>query len=82
MGRAANRMKRYDMEPLVRLMKSAVRFNGGLERLKIAGIKEQTYYGRNRTPDKYQIGELRRLMIAYGIPKEEILDAVDKALTG
>ena len=82
MGKAANRPKRYDMAPLVKLMKTAVRFNGGLERLKIADITEQTYYGRNRTPDKYQIGELRRMMIAYGIPKEEILDAVDKALTG
>ena len=82
MARGVNRPRKYDTAPLVKVMKSAVRFNGGLERLKIAKITEQTYYGRNRTPDKYQIGELRSMMIAYGIPKEEILAAVDAALTG
>lgn len=79
MGRAK---RRYDMEPLVRMMKTYVRFNGGVDKLETANMKEQTYYGRNREPDKYQIGELRSMMIAYGIPKEEILAAVDKALTG
>lgn len=49
--------------------------------MEMAGLSEQTYYGRNRTPDKYQIGELRKLMLAFDIPKEELLAAVDKALT-
>lgn len=82
MGKASTRQRRYDTAPLVQMLKTYVRFNGGVEKLKIADITEQTYYGRNRTPDKYQIGELRSMMIAYGIPKEEILAAVDKALTG
>lgn len=76
------RPRRYDTDPLVRTIKSYVGFNGGTARMPEAGIAEQTYYGRNRTPDKYQLGELRKLMIAYDIPKEEILAAVDKALTG
>ncbi len=82
MGKPINRQRRYDMEPLVQMLKTYVRFNGGVDKLKTANITQQTYYGRNRTPDKYQIGELRGMMIAYGIPKEEILAAVDKALTG
>lgn len=78
----AKRPRKFDTDPLVRMIKSYVRFNGGISKLETVEIKEQTYYGRNRTPDKYQLGELRKLMIAFGIPKEEILAAVDKALTG
>lgn len=77
----AKRPRKFDTDPLVRMIKSYVRFNGGISKLETVEIKEQTYYGRNRTPDKYQLGELRKLMIAFGIPKEEILAAVDKALT-
>lgn len=76
------RKKRYDTAPLVELVKSRVRFGGGISQLATVEMNEQTYYCRNREPDKYQIGELRKLMIAYGIPKEDILAAVDKALTG
>lgn len=82
MAKAPKRPRKFDTDPLVEMMKTYVRFHGGIDRLKDAKITEQTYYGRNRTPDKYQLGELRGMMLAYGIPKEEILAAVDKALTG
>ena len=78
----AKRSRKYDTEPLVRMIKSYVRCNVGVSRMETAEITQQTYYGRNRTPDRYQLGELRSIMLAYGIPKDEILDAVDKALTG
>lgn len=78
----AKRQKRYDTEPLVMTLKSHIHSSGGLKNLDIASMTEQTYYNRNRNPDKYQLGELRSLMIAYGIPKEDILAAVDKALSG
>ena len=79
----ASRAKRYDTAPLVRLIHSFVREDGG-ERavVEYANISKSTYYSRNKEPDKYQLGEIRSLMIAFSIPKEEILAAVDKALTG
>ena len=75
--------RKYDTEPLVDTIRFFVRKNGGTQRLeKCAGLKESTYFGRNRTPDDYHLGELRKLMIAYSIPKEQMLSAIDKALTG
>lgn len=83
MGRTAVRSKKYDTAPLVRLIHSFVKEDGGEKVVvEFAGIGKSTYYNRNRNPDKYQLGELRSLMIAFNIPKEEILAAVDKALTG
>lgn len=74
--------RRYDTEPLVDTIRFFVRKNGGTKRLeKSVGLKSSTYFGRNRKPDNYQIGELRKLMITYSIPKEHILSAIDKALT-
>lgn len=77
----AKRARKFDTDPLVRIIRSYVHSNGGASQMEMAGLSEQTYYGRNRTPDKYQIGELRKLMLAFDIPKEELLAAVDKALT-
>jgi len=83
MGKREKRARKYDTEPLVDLIRFFVRKNGGFPTLeKYTGLKQSTYYGRNRTPDKYNIGELRALMLACDIPKEYILNALDKALTG
>ncbi len=77
------RATRYDTRPLVRLIKISVKENGGIKMLENrTEMKEATYYGRNKEPDKYHLGEIRALMLAYGIPKEDILAAIDKALTG
>ena len=82
MEKTANRQRREDKNPLVQLIKSYVRSNGGAETLKISGVNHRTYNRRNNQPDKYQIGELRCLMAMYHIPKEEILAALDQVLTG
>ncbi len=68
---------RHDMTPLVKLIKTSVRFDGGRKFVKDrAQISESTYASRNRTPDEYQLGELIRLVTAYRISMVDLLLAL------
>lgn len=74
----ARAKKRHDTAPLVRLIKSYVRDNGGRKSVPaLTAIKsESTYAARNRNPDEYQLGELISFVTAFRIPKIDFLMAI------